>query len=514
MTTRSGAAPRSWSGIAFGIVLAAAGLNAAASLAYTPSAHLRRVGQAVDHGSLSSAVVLTTPWAILAAVGLICLAWGLLRRRLGAWTFAVALLICFGATDAFRHDPPSAVAVPLLGAVVLVALRGRLVAQPYRRVLARHMRPGPAALQRATQLVAEHGADTLAPFKARSDVGQLFSTADDAVLAFRVENRALLVAADPVGTPEGVAEVLHTARRLARGAGLRFGVVAASAPLAAYLREEMGMRSLYLGCEAILDPAAFSLEGRRIKKVRQAHARVLREGLTLDATPLGTLSTEELTRLEQCHLASRGAHAEQSFSMAPDSLRTGVMRGAMVVRARDAASGAVAGAMVFSVLQRRSMWSLALQMRDPTAPNGVIDALVVHALRAATEQGVGEVSLNFAAARRYLHEPVRGFWPHLARLLARLATRWTQIDTLRAHNEKFSPQWEQRFLVADRLLHVPHLVLATIWQEGQLPRPTGLLAPVWPLDRAAPASPAGDRSTPDEPIAHGPADEPAGFSGR
>ena len=483
--------PRSWSSVAWAVVAGAAGLNAVAALAYAPSEHLQRVSGALVGSPLSNAVVLGTPWSVAAAIGLVSLAWGLLRRRRVAWALLVALLVCFAATDVLRHEPPPEVALPLLAALALVVVRDRLVAEPFRRSLSRHMRSGPRALDRASELIEKYGCDTLAPFKARPDVGHLFSAADDAVLAFRVENRSLLVAADPVGTPEGTAEVLQTAQRLARGLGLRFGVVAASEPLAAFLRQEMGMHSIYLGCEAILDPASFSLQGRKIKKVRQAHARILRAGITLSVEPLAALSPLEICELERCRAASRGQDTEQSFAMAPDSLRARALDGAIVVRALKPGSDGVAGAMIFSALRQRSLWSLALQMRDPASPNGVVDALVVHALSAAEERGVAEVSLNFAAARRYLHEPVRGWWPNVARLLARIATSWTQIDTLRAHNEKFSPRWEQRFLVTDRLLHVPHLVFATIWQEGQMPRPTGLLSPAWPLPIAGDVSTSG-----------------------
>jgi lysyl-tRNA synthetase class 2 len=140
----------------------------------------------------------------------------------------------------------------------------------------------------------------------------------------------------------------------------------------------------------------------------------------------------------------------------------------------------VAGFMVFMPLTQRKMWSLAIQLRDPASPNGVIDALIVHALLEAKKEDVDELSLNFAAARRYVYEPVSGFWPRVARALAKIAMRWTQIDQLRYHNEKFSPTWEPRSVIVEHVLEVPHLVFALIWQEGQLPRPNAFIRPAWP----------------------------------
>lgn len=467
----------------FSLALCAAVLNAIAALASTPSEHLQTVGRHVGDGRLAPAIAVGTPWDLATAVLLIVLAWGILRRRRIAWAGAVMLFATLAAADLVRHEEPLAIAVPVAGAISLLLMRRTLVAEPYREILRRHQLPSGDALDKAAGIVRRYGTDTLAPFKLRPDVGHLFSTRGDAVLAYRVENRALLVAGDAVGSPDGVLDVVRTARDLARGAGLRFGIAAASESFSARMREELGMRSIYLGCEAIVSTADFTLEGRKIKKVRQAHRRVEREGYRLLGSRLSDLTPAERAAMRRCNVASRADDDEQSFSMAPDSLESRGLRDAIVFRAVDG-EGRVGGLIVFTPLAQRSLWSLALQLRDPEAPNGVIDALLVQALVTAKEEGVEEVSLNFAAGRRYMHEPVRGFWPHVARILARIAMRWTQIDALRFHNEKFSPRWEQRFVLTDHVLHVPHLTFAIIWQEGQLPRPGALIAPAWPQTEA------------------------------
>lgn len=341
------------------------------------------------------------------------------------------------------------------------------------------MLPTREALTRTHDLVRQHGRDAMAPFKLRTDVGHLFSPARDAVLAFRVENRALLVSGDPVGTPAGQRAVLQLARELAENAGLSFGVTTASVPMADLLRDEFGMRPIYMGCEAVVPTAGFSLQGGKIKKVRQAHRRVQGAGYELVRRRGEALSAAQRASLRELYEATR-AHEEQSFAMAPESIEAPGLDEAEFVMAEHVETGEIAGVMVFVPLAGRSMWSLALQLRDPNSPNGVIDALVAHVLLEAQAEGVEAISLNFAAARRYLHEEVHGLWPRVARALAKLATRWTQIDDLRAHNEKFSPKWEQRFLVVEHPLDLPRLAFATIWQEGQLPRPDLFLRPAWP----------------------------------
>ncbi len=454
------------------VVLAAALVNGLLALAIGPTTRFDI--------SDPSTIIDERVWSALVAAALVPLGWGILRRRHGAWLILVAVLAGVVGVDVLYGDEPSELLLPVLGLVGLLGARRRLVAEPYRETLRRHTVPTRRAMARTQALLDAHARDSMAPFKLREDVGHLFSAAGDAVLAFRVENRALLVAGDPIGTPEGVDEVVQQARRLARGAGLRFGIVAASQGLCDRMAERYGMRSIYLGCEAVVDTTTFTLEGRPIKKVRQAHARIQREGYRLERVRVVDLTAEDRLALAGCQVKARPAEDEQSFVMATESYDAPGSERSVVVLARHVQDGHVAGFLVFMPLVQRPMWSLALQLRDPDSPNGVVDALIVHALQEAKADGVRELSLNFAAARRYVYEPVHGFWPRVARLLAKLAMRWTQIDQLRYHNEKFSPAWEPRSVILEYVLEAPHLTFAIIWQEGQLPRPDAFLRPAWP----------------------------------
>lgn len=460
--------------VAGGVLLAAA-LNAGLWFASSPIPAARHVGTRI---ASSPAVSLTVGPELsgVAAVVMALLAVGLLRRRRIAWALTTLGLVAAVVLGAMHHETGRELA-PLAGAgAVVAASRRRLVAEPYAAVLEAAR---PARVDEVAAIVARHGDDTLAPFKVRDDVAHLVSDDGEAVLAYRVEAGALLVSGDPVGTAAGCREVLVEARRLAERCGLRFGVAAASERLAEQLRDEFGLQTLYMGCEAVVDPSAFSLSGHRIKKVRQAHARVLRSGLTLDLVALDALEPHDLAAIEDCQQRGRAEAEEQSFAMAPDHLGSAKLAGGLAVRARTP-EGRVMGALIVLPVPRIASWTLALQARDPEGPNGVIDALIVHTLLMAQEWNVRRVSLNFAAARRYVHESVEGFWPHVARGLANLAMRWTQIDTLRAHNEKFSPQWQPRYLAADHPRQVPRMAFATIWQEGQLPRPSAVVPPAWP----------------------------------
>ncbi len=460
-------------------MVAVGAVNALATLAYTPSARAGAIGERVA-GSPLEPLIAGGLWAAALATLLFVIACGVQRRRRGAWLLAISLLLGLAGLHLVRGAPPLEIALPLMAAATVGAMRRALVAEPYRQLLAEHMVPTDEAIARTTDLVRRYGRDALQPFQCRTDVGHLFARRGEAGLTFRVENRCLLVGGGPVGDPEGRADVLLLARDLARATGLRFGVSSANESLKDELERDLGMRGFYMGCEAVVATETFTLDGHRIKKVRQAHRRVQREGFELRCLPASALTAQERDDIRALEAATHEAATQSTFAMAPPAFLCEALSGAQVLLAQHRETGQLAGAMAFAPLAQRSMWSLAVQLRDPDSPNGIIDALVVHALLSAREQQIAAVSLNFAAARRYLHEPATGFWLRVAAALARLATRLTQIDELRYHNEKFSPSWEPRYLVVDHELQLPHLAFAAIWQEGQLPRPTGLIRSTWP----------------------------------
>ena len=113
--------------------------------------------------------------------------------------------------------------------------------------------------------------------------------------------------------------------------------------------------------------------------------------------------------------------------------------------------------------------SLSLMRGDRGAPNGLTEYLVVRAVELFRDRGVEELSLNFAAFGRLLARPRGWFDRSLARLVS-LGDRYFQIESLYRFNAKFSPRWEPRYLVYERVLGLPRVGLAAMVAEGQLPR--------------------------------------------
>jgi lysyl-tRNA synthetase, class II len=348
---------------------------------------------------------------------------------------------------------------------------GTLVAIAYvifRPLAAPRALPDPGARRLAADLVRTHGSDTLSFFKLRADKHYFFSSDGEAFVGYRVENGVLLLSGDPVGAPAAIAPLLEQLRAFADARGLKLGAVGASERLRPYF-EALGLRTLYLGDEAIIDLERFSLEGRPIRKVRQSVTRLQKAGYRAELHELGSLDEATIAEIEDVLERGRQGAPERGFSMAMDSIAGRHSDETLAVLARDEA-GTIRGVLHFVPVYGRAAVSLSFMRRDPDTPNGLTEFLVASAAGLLRERGLRELSLNFATFARWMHSPTRWHERVLGKLVA-LGNPFFQIESLYRFNAKFFPRWEPRYLVYDGALGLVRASLAAAWAEGQLPKP-------------------------------------------
>ena len=328
--------------------------------------------------------------------------------------------------------------------------------------------PSQALRGLAAELVRAHGWDTLSFFKLRGDKQYFFSADRRAFVGYRIENGVLLLSGDPVGPDDALEALLAELREFADVRGLKIGGVGAS-ERGRELYEEIGLKTIYLGDEAIIELDRFSLEGRPIRKVRQSVTRLRKAGFELECHPVSELCPRTLEAVEGVLERGRQGAPERGFSMAMDSVST---RNAetLVVLARDADQN-IRGVLHFVPCYCRPVASLSFMRRDPGTPNGLMEFMVAGAAELLRDRGVEELSLNFATFAKWMHSPERLYERVLGKLVT-LANPFFQIESLYRFNAKFFPRWEPRYLVYEGALGLPRTGLAAMWAEGQLPKPS------------------------------------------
>lgn len=301
------------------------------------------------------------------------------------------------------------------------------------------------AQRRARSIVERYGKGTLDYFALRDDKQYFFY--GDSLVAYAVYGGIALVSPDPIGPESERTQVWGAFRAFCDAHGWSPGLIGASAEwLPIY--DESGMRWLYLGDEAVVDVQHFTLEGKKMKGLRQAVSRLANKGYTVEFLDPATIDPARVPALVELMGMNRRGEDERGFSMMLgrlfDPKDTGLLL--TVVSGPD---GAPAAMCQFVPSPAINGYSLDLMRRDPSEhPNGLLDFALCSTVAHLKAQGVSGLSLNFSAFRSTLDgEKGDGVTQRIERWGLRRLSSILPIETLWKFNEKYKPNWLARHLV-------------------------------------------------------------------
>ncbi|KUN78310.1 hypothetical protein AQJ66_31415 [Streptomyces bungoensis] len=325
---------------------------------------------------------------------------------------------------------------------------------------------------RLRELLDRHGErDSLGYFALRRDKAAMFSPSGKAAVTYRVVGGVSLASGDPIGDPEAWPGAIDAWLAEARRHAWTPAVMGASEE-AGTVYARHGMDALELGDEAIVDLADFTLEGRAMRVVRQAHNRVRRAGYTVSIRRHEDIPADEMSVLVDRADHWRDGTTERGFSMALGRLGDPADGRCVMLECRDA-EGQPRAVLSFVPWGEHGL-SLDLMRRDRDCENGLMEYMVVELLLRAEELGIRRVSLNFAMFRSVFERGSRlGAGPvlRLWRSVLTFFSRWWQIESLYRANAKYRPLWEPRFLLFAKSSDIPRIGLASARAEGFLTLP-------------------------------------------
>src|SRR5262249_18039145 len=299
----------------------------------------------------------------------------------------------------------------------------------------------------------------------RRDKRFLFSPSRRTFLAYRVVNGSALVSGDPIGEPDEIEDLLREFRRIARASGWRVAALGASEELVPLYRR-LGFHAVYLGDEAVIRPAEFSLEGRPIRKVRQSVSRLRKAGYTVRALSVDDVDADLRREIASVSAEWRGRWPERGFTMAMDALWA--YPDSVLVVAEDA-SGRIGGFLHLVPSPACGGWALATMRRRRDTPNGLLEFLNVEAIDWAGGHDLTWLSLTFAVFARGPSGTADA--PLTLRMLRAVLLRFDrffQLDRLHSFNRKFFPDWRPRFVCFEHWTDAPLVALAYLHVEQLL----------------------------------------------
>lgn len=338
----------------------------------------------------------------------------------------------------------------LLGVGLSLAVFAVVVAS--RPLVDRRHRSSPSSWREARRLVGRHGGGTLDYFALRDDKRHHF--AGETLITYAVHGGVCLVSPDPIGPVAERDEAWSEFCRFADGRGWIVAVLGADASwLPTYRRS--GLRSLYVGDEAIVNLASFDLGGGHKKSLRQAVNRITRHGYQVSFHDPRDLDRDLAQSLRVLMEESRRGERERGFSMTLGRLFDPDDTGLLLAVAHGPDGTPVAFCQ-FVPAPSIGGYSLDLMRRDRGPhPNGLIDFLIVSTIEHLRERGMTALGLNFATLRAVLAGEAVGILR--TRVLCwglRKLSGLMQIESLWRFSAKYEPEWVARHLVFGSIEHV------------------------------------------------------------
>ena len=308
--------------------------------------------------------------------------------------------------------------------------------------------------------------DTLDPFAAREDKEYVFSPDRGAALAYRSLFGVALGSGDPIGARDQFLDCVRQFVVRSDGLGLR--------PVIMLVREDrlalyqgLGFKTLYLGDEAILDVATFTLDSPRMRNVRQAVKRSANFGVTTEIMQEADIPSSLVDSLREITVRARNGKREEGFSAAleePFSVPQPHVSGGSLSRSH----GHTDRIPTIFIVQREHE---AVGRRHASRPGCAQRYRGADDLRGPPMGPEQRDHRAFPQLRRVSQaspEPGCGFWErdHGTRHQT-LQSCWRTASF--AFTNKFRPQWVSRYVAYRSLSDIPRFAVATLSAEGRLP---------------------------------------------
>ncbi len=309
---------------------------------------------------------------------------------------------------------------------------------------------------RAHALTVLEQADHATPeawLAALGDKTILFSPSGNSFLSYRVRGRRWIAMGEPAGLKSERLDLLWAFAELADSYGGSAVFYSVGEGLLADLAT-MGLAMRKVGETAVVEVAAFTLEGKSRQNLRTAVNRAEREGASFAVLPPGSASAlaTELKAVSEAWLDDHNGD-EKSFSLGRfdpaylDLTPLAIVR--QTAEGEDPAQGRiVAFANLLPGAGEAREVAIDLMRHTPDAPPGIMDYLFIRAIQWAAAEGYAGFDLGMAPLAGLDDRRLAPVFGRVGALVFEEGGALYGFQGLRAYKSKFAPDWRPRFIAA------------------------------------------------------------------
>jgi lysyl-tRNA synthetase, class II len=317
----------------------------------------------------------------------------------------------------------------------------------------------------ARKILDQYGSDSLSYFNTRKGKSYFF-LGDECFLAFRVVGGMAIISGEPVGPYELFAPLLEGFREHCLHMGWRLSGMGLSERAAVVLKQ-MRLHVFQLGEEAWVDVRHFTLEGRGVRKLRQAVNQVEKRGVRIELMYNAGIPNHVRHELQEISRTWRGDNPETGFSMGLGRLLSASDPDCLLSLAYDSESKPI-GFLYWVPMYPHAGFSLDITRTMYGAPKALSDCIIARTAQFLASEDYQYLSLHFLAMSQWYRpgsdrKPSR-FWATFARTI----DRWFPVVSSYNYDNKFSPIFVKRYIIYPSYLEFLRAGLTVVAAESAL----------------------------------------------
>ena len=282
----------------------------------------------------------------------------------------------------------------------------------------------------------------------------LFNESRSGFVMYRNNNRSWVSMGDPVGPPDVRRDLVWAYRELCDlhdGWCVFYQVSKDDIPN--YI--DVGLRLYKVGEEATLRLDRFSLGGPAFKAFRSAGRKLEKNGFRFEVVPVLSVAQilDELRAVSDNWLYSR-KREEKGFSVGFFSEEY-IGRFPVGIVTKDGVIQAFANILLSG---NRKEISVDLMRFIDSAPNGVMDYLFTQLMIWGREHEYARFNLGMAPLSGLENRPLAPLWNRAGALIYSYGENFYNFEGLYRYKDKFSPQWEPKYIACTGGLALPSIL--------------------------------------------------------
>jgi|BarGraNGADG00312_1021997.scaffolds.fasta_scaffold02078_4 lysyl-tRNA synthetase, class II len=316
---------------------------------------------------------------------------------------------------------------------------------------------------RALELVKRYGSDSVAYFNVREDKN-LFFHSDAIFLAYRTIGGVAVISGDPIGPLELVPVIMKEFQEYCFDRGLRIASIGARHEYV-HLYNNIDLKAICIGQEAVVNLNDFSLDGRRVKTLRHSITKLTKMGITMEFQYNAGIPSHLKYELAEISAQWREGTPETGFSMGLGRLLHSEDENCLLAIAYDADSNPI-GFLYMVPMYPHIGYSLDITRTRIGATNGLVEFMIAKTALYLKENNYRLMTLHVCGMSQLYNEETNEKSPFWGKYLGRALSYFgVPAMSVLCFDRKFLPQWKKRFVIFQSLIDIPKIAIAALAAE-------------------------------------------------